>query len=52
MSISVSALLYICHNFNEISTAMFWLELLVVLLAIFLGARIGGIGLGVMGALG
>ncbi len=31
---------------------MFWLELLVVLAAIFIGARLGGIGLGVMGGLG
>ncbi len=31
---------------------MFWFELLVVLLAIFVGARLGGIGLGVMGAIG
>ncbi len=31
---------------------MFWFELLVVLLAIFVGARLGGIGLGVMGAVG
>lgn len=31
---------------------MFWFELLVVLLAIFIGARLGGIGLGVMGAIG
>lgn len=31
---------------------MIWLELLVVLAAIFVGARIGGIGLGVMGGLG
>jgi anaerobic C4-dicarboxylate transporter DcuA len=31
---------------------MFWLQLLVVLGAIFVGARMGGIGLGVMGGLG
>lgn len=31
---------------------MFWLELLVVLLSIFIGARLGGIGLGVMGGAG
>jgi anaerobic C4-dicarboxylate transporter DcuA len=31
---------------------MLWLELLVVLAAIFIGARLGGIGLGVMGGLG
>lgn len=31
---------------------MFYLELLIVLAAIFVGARIGGIGLGVMGAVG
>jgi anaerobic C4-dicarboxylate transporter DcuA len=31
---------------------MFWFEFLVVLLAIFVGARLGGIGLGVMGAIG
>ncbi|WP_069659023.1 anaerobic C4-dicarboxylate transporter family protein [Arcticibacter eurypsychrophilus] len=31
---------------------MFYFELLVVLAAIFVGARIGGIGLGVMGAVG
>lgn len=31
---------------------MFWLQLLVVMAAIFIGARKGGIGLGVMGALG
>lgn len=31
---------------------MFWLELLVVLICIYAGARIGGIGLGVMGGLG
>lgn len=31
---------------------MFWLEFVVVLVAIFIGARLGGIGLGVMGGLG
>jgi anaerobic C4-dicarboxylate transporter DcuA len=31
---------------------MFWLELVVILAAIFVGARLGGIGLGVMGGLG
>lgn len=31
---------------------MFWIELAVVLSAIFVGARIGGIGLGVMGGIG
>ena len=31
---------------------MFWLELVVVLAAIFVGTRLGGIGLGVMGGLG
>lgn len=31
---------------------MFYFELLVVLAAVFIGARIGGIGLGVMGAIG
>ncbi len=31
---------------------MFYLELFIVLAAIFIGARIGGIGLGVMGAVG
>jgi anaerobic C4-dicarboxylate transporter DcuA len=31
---------------------MFWLEFTVVLAAIFVGARLGGIGLGVMGGLG
>lgn len=31
---------------------MFWIQLLVVLAAIFVGARLGGIGLGVMGGLG
>jgi anaerobic C4-dicarboxylate transporter DcuA len=31
---------------------MFWLELVVVLAAIFVGARLGGIALGVMGGLG
>jgi anaerobic C4-dicarboxylate transporter DcuA len=31
---------------------MFWLEFIVVLAAIFVGARLGGIGLGVMGGLG
>jgi anaerobic C4-dicarboxylate transporter DcuA len=31
---------------------MFWIELLVVLAAIFIGARLGGVGLGVMGGLG
>ncbi len=31
---------------------MFWLELVVVLGAIFVGARLGGIGLGVMGGVG
>ncbi|MCR8642764.1 anaerobic C4-dicarboxylate transporter [Paenibacillus sp. N1-5-1-14] len=31
---------------------MFWIQLLIVLLAIFVGARLGGIGLGVMGGLG
>lgn len=31
---------------------MFYLELLTVLIAIFIGARLGGIGLGVMGAVG
>ncbi len=31
---------------------MFWLEFLVVLLSIFVGARLGGVGLGVMGGVG
>jgi anaerobic C4-dicarboxylate transporter DcuA len=31
---------------------MFWIEFLIVLLAIFIGARIGGVGLGVMGGVG
>ena len=31
---------------------MFWLEFAIVLAAIFVGARLGGIGLGVMGGLG
>src|SRR4051794_28777408 len=31
---------------------MFWLEFAVVLAAIFIGARLGGIGLGVLGGLG
>jgi len=31
---------------------MFWLQFLVVLAAIFIGARLGGIGLGVLGGLG
>ncbi|MCJ2163425.1 MULTISPECIES: anaerobic C4-dicarboxylate transporter [unclassified Pseudodesulfovibrio] len=31
---------------------MFWIELLVVLAAIFIGARLGGVGLGVMGGVG
>ncbi len=31
---------------------MFWMQLLVVLAAIFVGARLGGVGLGVMGGLG
>ncbi len=31
---------------------MFWIELAIVLFAIFLGARLGGIGLGAMAALG
>src|SRR6185369_13752010 len=31
---------------------MFWIQLVVVLAAIFVGARLGGIGLGVMGGLG
>lgn len=31
---------------------MFWLELVVVLAAIVIGARLGGVGLGVMGGLG
>ena len=31
---------------------MIWLQLLVVLVAIIIGARIGGVGLGVMGAIG
>ncbi|WP_280770255.1 anaerobic C4-dicarboxylate transporter [Salipaludibacillus daqingensis] len=31
---------------------MFWLEFAVVIIAIFIGARIGGIGLGVMGGVG
>lgn len=31
---------------------MFWLQLLVVLGAIFIGARLGGVGLGVMGGVG
>ncbi|HBA89408.1 MAG TPA: C4-dicarboxylate ABC transporter, partial [Geobacter sp.] len=31
---------------------MFWLEFVVVLVAIFVGARLGGIGLGVLGGLG
>ncbi len=31
---------------------MFWIEFLIVMLAIFIGARLGGIGLGVMGCVG
>ncbi|MCM0754043.1 anaerobic C4-dicarboxylate transporter [Desulfovibrio aminophilus] len=31
---------------------MFWIQLVIVLLAIFVGARLGGVGLGVMGGLG
>jgi len=31
---------------------MFWLELIVVLACIFIGARMGGVGLGVMGGVG
>lgn len=31
---------------------MFWLQFLVVLAAIFIGARLGGIGLGILGGLG
>ncbi|MFT9848551.1 anaerobic C4-dicarboxylate transporter family protein [Aneurinibacillus sp. REN35] len=31
---------------------MFWLEFLVVLVCIFIGARLGGVGLGVMGGVG
>lgn len=31
---------------------MFWIEFVIVLLAIFIGARIGGVGLGVMGGVG
>jgi anaerobic C4-dicarboxylate transporter DcuA len=31
---------------------MFWIELAIVLTAIFIGARLGGIGLGVMGIMG
>ncbi|MCI1695970.1 anaerobic C4-dicarboxylate transporter family protein [Aneurinibacillus aneurinilyticus] len=31
---------------------MFWLEFLVVLICIFIGARLGGVGLGVMGGVG
>lgn len=31
---------------------MFWIELCIVLSAIFIGARLGGIGLGVMGGIG
>ncbi len=31
---------------------MFWLQMLVVLGAIFIGARLGGVGLGVMGGVG
>ncbi len=31
---------------------MFWIEFLIVLMAIFIGARIGGVGLGVMGGVG
>ncbi|WP_320052645.1 anaerobic C4-dicarboxylate transporter family protein [uncultured Acetobacteroides sp.] len=31
---------------------MFWIELVVVLTAIFVGARLGGIGLGIMGTMG
>jgi len=31
---------------------MFWLEFIVVLLAVFIGARLKGIGLGIMGGLG
>jgi len=31
---------------------MFWIEFIIVLLAIFIGARIGGVGLGVMGGVG
>jgi len=31
---------------------MFWIEFATVLIAIFVGARLGGIGLGVMGGIG
>lgn len=31
---------------------MFWLEFLIVLICIFVGARLGGVGLGVMGGVG
>ncbi len=31
---------------------MFWIEFLIVMLAIFIGARLGGVGLGVMGCVG
>lgn len=31
---------------------MFWLQFLTLLLCIFIGARLGGVGLGVMGGVG
>lgn len=31
---------------------MFWLQLLIVIIALYIGSRLGGIGLGVMGGLG
>lgn len=36
----------------EKSIVMFWIELAIVLTAIFVGARLGGIGLGIMGTMG
>jgi anaerobic C4-dicarboxylate transporter DcuA len=44
---------YITRNAPvERRIVMFWLEFAIVLAAIFVGARLGGIGLGVMGGLG
>ena len=31
---------------------MFWIQFLIVLTCIFIGARLGGVGLGVMGGVG
>ena len=45
-------LFYLCCKLSKKGTVMFWVELAIVLTAIFVGARLGGIGLGIMGTMG